>query len=338
MSSFSIENNPSHVTSSLVGPFPHDAWDPELGLSPQGDPLSPEYVTSVPLVNKDTLDGMNFSDFYQNDTVRLDLLLKILQERDRNMTKYHHHGKYFTSSMDLVVVQLSLLAILVSIALCWACCFKRRIIQTGATGPNVLSSRISNLARKISGLSFKDLPPNYSRVDLTTFGLSIDDHLNPPPHYEIALQSRNVIPMHTSIQEQCANGTIVPNGASGSPGAVGWIPEHPILVINPKTRKISTVSLPASALINPNPTGQIVMDRRISIQPSDTFGRRSRRVSFFDGPRSQEGPSGISDTTLSTGSHVIDMDPVTNGGSRKCSRETITIPEEEDVQTEPNTK
>lgn len=176
------------------------------------------------------------------------------------------------------------------------------------------------------------------QVDLTTFGLSIDDHLNPPPHYEIALQARNVFPMHNSIQDQCANGTVVPNGTSGPQGAVGWIPEHPILVINPKTRKISTVSLPASALINPNPTGQIVLDRRISIQPSDTFGRRSRRVSFFDGPRTTEDPSGISDMNQPTTSHVIHMEPTTNDSSRRCSRETISIPEEEDVQTEPNAK
>ena len=40
------------------------------------------------------------------------------------------------------------------------------------------------LARKISGGSSKDLPPSYSRTDLTHVGLTVDDHLNPPPSYD----------------------------------------------------------------------------------------------------------------------------------------------------------
>lgn len=45
-------------------------------------------------------------------------------------------------------------------------------------------------ARKISGGS-KDLPPSYSKVDLTTIGLSLDDHLNPPPNYDRATELRD---------------------------------------------------------------------------------------------------------------------------------------------------
>ena len=42
------------------------------------------------------------------------------------------------------------------------------------------------LARKISSGSSKDLPPSYSKVDLTQEGLTIDDHFNPPPNYDRA--------------------------------------------------------------------------------------------------------------------------------------------------------
>ena len=42
------------------------------------------------------------------------------------------------------------------------------------------------LARKISNGSSKDLPPSYSKVDLTQEGLTIEDHFNPPPTYDRA--------------------------------------------------------------------------------------------------------------------------------------------------------
>ena len=42
------------------------------------------------------------------------------------------------------------------------------------------------LARKISSSSSKDLPPSYSKVDLTQEGLTLDDHFNPPPNYDRA--------------------------------------------------------------------------------------------------------------------------------------------------------
>ena len=42
------------------------------------------------------------------------------------------------------------------------------------------------LARKISNGSSKDLPPSYSKVDLTQVGLTLEDHFNPPPNYDRA--------------------------------------------------------------------------------------------------------------------------------------------------------
>ena len=47
-------------------------------------------------------------------------------------------------------------------------------------------TEMRELARKISNGSSKDLPPSYSKVDLTQEGLTIDDHFNPPPNYDRA--------------------------------------------------------------------------------------------------------------------------------------------------------
>ena len=39
-------------------------------------------------------------------------------------------------------------------------------------------------ARKLSTGSSRELPPSYSKVDLTSVGLTLNDHLNPPPTYD----------------------------------------------------------------------------------------------------------------------------------------------------------
>lgn len=67
-----------------------------------------------------------------------------------------------------------------------------------------ISEQVAALARKISSSSSRDLPPSYSKVcwlytsiskvilssanfqvDLTQIGLTINDHFNPPPHYDV---------------------------------------------------------------------------------------------------------------------------------------------------------
>lgn len=47
-----------------------------------------------------------------------------------------------------------------------------------------LVGQISSLARKLSTSSTRTLPPSYSKVDLTSVGLTLNDHLNPPPTYD----------------------------------------------------------------------------------------------------------------------------------------------------------
>ena len=49
---------------------------------------------------------------------------------------------------------------------------------------NVSISGLRSLARKLSTSSTRTLPPSYSKVDLTSVGLTLNDHLNPPPTYD----------------------------------------------------------------------------------------------------------------------------------------------------------
>ena len=47
-----------------------------------------------------------------------------------------------------------------------------------------LGSHVVAFARKLSTGSSRELPPSYSKVDLTSVGLTLNDHLNPPPTYD----------------------------------------------------------------------------------------------------------------------------------------------------------
>jgi len=95
---------------------------------------------------------------------------------DDNMSE---HGKM--STWELVVLQAVLLTLLIFISLLWAFCCKKKCLSE-----QPLMTEMVALARKISSGSSKDLPPSYSKVDLTQEGLTIDDHFNPPPNYDRA--------------------------------------------------------------------------------------------------------------------------------------------------------
>lgn len=87
------------------------------------------------------------------------------------------------STWELVVLQAVLLSLLIVVSLLWAFCCKKRCLTDRST----LMGEVVAFARKISGGSTKsELPPSYSKTDLTDVGLTIDDHLNPPPTYDRA--------------------------------------------------------------------------------------------------------------------------------------------------------
>jgi len=98
---------------------------------------------------------------------------KILLEGSKNV----RHGM---TTLELVIVQGVLLAVLIILSVVWACCCKKRCIGDQSN----LSEFSRALARKLSTSSNRTLPPSYSKVDLTSVGLTLNDHLNPPPSYD----------------------------------------------------------------------------------------------------------------------------------------------------------
>ena len=92
---------------------------------------------------------------------------KVMQERDKA------EGN-IGNTWELVVVQTVILVILALIALMWGFCCRK---QCFANNNDTVS--VSEALRKLS----KDLPPSYSMRDLHTLGISVDDHLHPPPAY-----------------------------------------------------------------------------------------------------------------------------------------------------------
>ena len=92
---------------------------------------------------------------------------KVMQERDKATGN-------IGNTWELVVVQTVILVILALIALMWGFCCRK---QCFANNNDTVS--VSEALRKLS----KDLPPSYSMRDLHTLGISVDDHLHPPPAY-----------------------------------------------------------------------------------------------------------------------------------------------------------
>merc|ERR1719245_420962 len=98
---------------------------------------------------------------------------KILIEKDSR-------GKHGMTTLELVIVQSVLLSILILLSILWACCCKKRCV-----GDQALVNEFTDiLRRKLSTSSTRTLPPSYSKVDLTSVGLTLNDHLNPPPTYD----------------------------------------------------------------------------------------------------------------------------------------------------------
>merc|ERR1712203_563070 len=83
------------------------------------------------------------------------------------------------TTLELVIIQSILLALLVILSIVWAFCCKKRCV-----GDQTLGNHVVAFARKLSSGSSRELPPSYSKVDLTSVGLTLNDHLNPPPTYD----------------------------------------------------------------------------------------------------------------------------------------------------------
>jgi len=104
----------------------------------------------------------------------LNMLWEVLEKHKKVMQERDEAGGSIGNTWELVVVQTVILVILALIALMWGFCCRK---QCFANNNDTVS--VSEALRKLS----KDLPPSYSMRDLHTLGISVDDHLHPPPAY-----------------------------------------------------------------------------------------------------------------------------------------------------------
>jgi len=120
---------------------------------------------------KETVEGRPFD---------LSLLWEVLEKHKEHMDEKEVSGKHINTTWELVVIQGVLLTLLVLISVSWAFCCKKKCFSRPGRDPSVAEA-----LRKLSANSakVKDLPPSYSRMDLHTLGISVNDYLNPPPQY-----------------------------------------------------------------------------------------------------------------------------------------------------------
>jgi len=125
-------------------------------------------------------EGSAWKESVEGRPFDLSLLWEVLEKHKEHMDEKEVAGKHINTTWELVVIQGVLLTILVLISISWAFCCKKRCFNRQSRDPSVAEA-----LRKLSANSakVKDLPPSYSRADLHTLGISVNDYLNPPPQY-----------------------------------------------------------------------------------------------------------------------------------------------------------
>lgn len=108
------------------------------------------------------------------DPLDLNMLWHVLERHKEVMNEKEQAGHHFSTAWELVVVQGVILTMLVLIVGMWVVCCRKRCFSSEADAVTV-----SEALRKLS----KDLPPSYSNRDLQSLGISVGDHLHPPPAY-----------------------------------------------------------------------------------------------------------------------------------------------------------
>ena len=111
----------------------------------------------------------------QGQSLDLSLLYSVLATQRNN--KEEESESSGLQTWELLIIQLSLLLSVTVLLLCWRYFSPR------------LSMRQSDRAQIVKA----DLPPSYSTADLFSLGVSVVDHLHPPPDYldlERGAQSR----------------------------------------------------------------------------------------------------------------------------------------------------
>jgi len=105
----------------------------------------------------------------------LSLLWEVI---DKHKQEQEGEVKHVNSTWELVLIQAVLLTLLIMVAIIWAVCCKNNCCRSRADQLSV-----ADALRKVSNGKLKDLPPSYSKADLRSLGISVNDYLNPPPAY-----------------------------------------------------------------------------------------------------------------------------------------------------------
>jgi len=119
------------------------------------------------------------SDSQARDQEARPLDLSLLWEViDKHKQEQEGEVKHVNSTWELVLIQAVLLTLLIMVAIIWAVCCKNNCCRSRADQLSV-----ADALRKVSNGKLKDLPPSYSKADLRSLGISVNDYLNPPPAY-----------------------------------------------------------------------------------------------------------------------------------------------------------
>jgi len=119
------------------------------------------------------------SDSQVSDQEARPLDLSLLWEViDKHKQEQEGEVKHVSTTWELVLIQAVLLTLLIMVAIIWAVCCKNNCCRSRSDQLSVAEA-----LRKVSNGKLKDLPPSYSKADLRSLGISVNDYLNPPPAY-----------------------------------------------------------------------------------------------------------------------------------------------------------
>jgi len=119
------------------------------------------------------------SDSQARDQEARPLDLSLLWEViDKHKQEQEGEVKHVSTTWELVLIQAVLLTLLIMVAIIWAVCCKNNCCRSRSDQLSVAEA-----LRKVSNGKLKDLPPSYSKADLRSLGISVNDYLNPPPAY-----------------------------------------------------------------------------------------------------------------------------------------------------------
>jgi len=140
--------------------------------------MSDQTTGSIIMDSMDIIETSTPEPTSSNLDLDLDTLWEML-DRHRLLKEGEQLGQHhINTTWELVIVQGVLLTLLVILAIVWAVFCRRRC----GRGQDQEQLSVSEALRKVSAAK-RDVPCSYSRTDINSLGISVNDYLNPPPAY-----------------------------------------------------------------------------------------------------------------------------------------------------------